>query len=84
MELGIGKLRRHVSVAGRFERRGRQPWNIPRAHEDEARETSALDLNSIPLHWSEVALKTTPDTPPLAAAMLRSSCCERCSMRRSA
>ncbi len=47
--------RRYVEIVDRLEQRGREPWNI--STQQEARETSGSESNSIQLYWMGAALQ---------------------------
>ena len=63
--------RRHVAIADRLEQRGREPWNIStRVNMKRAR---PRNVSRTLYNYTGRGLpsRATPDTPPLAAAMLR-------------
>ncbi len=62
--------RRHVGIADRLEQRGREPWNISmRVNMKRAR---PRNVSRTLYNYTGRGLpsRATPDTPPLAAAML--------------
>ena len=63
--------RRHVAIADRLEQRGREPWNIStRVNMKRARPRRVSRTLYNYTGW-ELPSRATPDTPPLAADMLR-------------
>ena len=63
--------RRHVGIADRLEQRGREPWNIStRVNMKRAR---PRNVSRTLYNYTGRGLpsRATPDTPPLAAAMLQ-------------
>ena len=63
--------RRPVGMADRLEQRGREPWNIStRVNMKRARPRNVSRTLYNYTGW-ELPSRATPDTPPMAAAMLR-------------